>query len=68
MSPYFAVSSPVEGKRSREEAEKLKNHRVRGTDLEIKLVAFPTLTGQLLASYLILHNILGNNNKFFYTY
>ena len=43
----FIVTSPVEGKRVRKEAESLKNHRVAGTDLEIKLVAFPTLTGQL---------------------
>ena len=39
----------------RKEAESLKNHKVKGTDLEIKLVAFPTLTGQLLASYFIIH-------------
>ena len=42
---YSRYTSPREGKRQRAQVESLKKWKVPGTDLEIEMVGYPTLTG-----------------------
>ena len=46
-------TSPAEGDRLKKERDAVKNYKVPNSDLEVKIVGYPTLTGQFLASYLM---------------
>ena len=41
----------MEGDRLKKERDSVKNYKVPNSDLEVKVVGYPTLTGQFLAQY-----------------
>ena len=42
---YSRYTSPREGKRQKAQVDSLKPYKPSGTDLEIEMVGYPTLTG-----------------------